>query len=578
MDERLARNISNIGSLEDLSQLEANARAKQALTPAISAAIRARSGELGRKLITERTGFDLTELSPAEEKVIQAISVYTAVKKREGSNANRTLNQIKEHGLLGAAERAVARARPTMGFATLAEEDQLGLTYEQIVIDHAEEFSPRALWFARRALDLPNESEKPPATAVTPVQSRTEALLRWLRERSLANGGPLPSHTNAEAAAVLGMDDMHRHGRVFGNIQSRIDYACYLRGLPPLGLTAEAPFDRAWQREGRSWDFPVPAMQAAAQARRWRSQDFDAVLQETERLPGQAHLPWRKELSNHELRVRRWAYGLADQRAEAGELTDEAQTSANAADPPLRNPIWSQDELILALDLYLRHPDALPSKESAEVLELSEFLGRLSRAQGNTNTATYRNANGVYMKMNNFRRFDPAYLAEGKVGLMRGNKEEETVWAEFSGAPSALAAEVLRIRQSLSQKALPVAAAPALEEPPYWVFVCNPKKWAIDRFLDRNIDFDTWGVRPSDREKFAPGQLSIVRVGVDHRTIAERNGAPPLVAGIYAVCMVESEAFAGLAPAMTSGVKARRARRVGRPCGYGTCALMPASR
>lgn len=79
MDERLARNISSIGSLEDLSQLEANARAKQALTPAISAAIKARSGELGRKLIAERTGLDLTDLSPAEEKVIQAISVYAAM-------------------------------------------------------------------------------------------------------------------------------------------------------------------------------------------------------------------------------------------------------------------------------------------------------------------------------------------------------------------------------------------------------------------------------------------------------------------------------------------------------------------
>lgn len=545
MDERLARNISNIPTLKDLSQLEANARAKEALTPAISAAIKARSDELGRKFITERTGLDLTELSPAEEKVIQAISVYAAVKKRAGSNANRTLNQIKEHGLLGAAERAVARAKPTMGFATLAKEDQLGLTYEQIVIDHADEFSPRALWFARRALDLPNESEKAPATAVTPVQSRTEVLLRWLRERSLANGGLLPTHTNAEAAEMLGMDDMHRHGRVFGNIQSRIDYACYTHNLPPLGLIAEAPFDRAWRREGRSWNFPVPAMQAAAQARRWRSQDFDAVLQETERLPGQAHLPWRKELSDHEARVRQWAYGLAEQATVAGEAVDGSAVIADADEPIRRNPIWSRDELILALDLYLRHRDALPGKESAEAVELSEFLVRLSEAQGNTNTATYRNANGVYMKMNNFRRFDPRYLAEGKVGLTRGNKEEETVWAEFSADPAALAAAVTRIRQSLSGEALPLAATPAPGETPYWVFVCNPKKWAIDRFLDRSIEFDTWGVRPSDRGRFAPGQLSIVRVGVDHRTVAERNGAPPLEAGIYAVCMLESAAFAG---------------------------------
>lgn len=36
-----------------------------------------------------------------------------------------------------------------------------------------------------------------------------------------------------------------------------------------------------------------------------------------------------------------------------------------------------------------------------------------------------------------------------------------------------------------------------------------------------------------------------MRVGVDHRTIAERGGKPALEAGIYALCEVESEAFDG---------------------------------
>jgi predicted RNA-binding protein with PUA-like domain len=79
----------------------------------------------------------------------------------------------------------------------------------------------------------------------------------------------------------------------------------------------------------------------------------------------------------------------------------------------------------------------------------------------------------------------------------------------------------------------------------YWVFVCNPKKWAIDKFLAQNIERDTWGIRPSDRERFAPGQLGIVRVGIDQRSAAERDGRPPLEAGIYALCEVESTAFDG---------------------------------
>lgn len=89
----------------------------------------------------------------------------------------------------------------------------------------------------------------------------------------------------------------------------------------------------------------------------------------------------------------------------------------------------SRGELILALDLYLRFRDALPSKDSAEVIELSTFLSR-NHAQDPAD-ATYRNPNGVYMKMNNFRHFDPEYIADGRVGLERGNKLEEVVWKEF---------------------------------------------------------------------------------------------------------------------------------------------------
>jgi hypothetical protein len=80
---------------------------------------------------------------------------------------------------------------------------------------------------------------------------------------------------------------------------------------------------------------------------------------------------------------------------------------------------------------------------------------------------------------------------------------------------------------------------------PYWVFVCNPRMWAIDRFLKRGIERDGWGVRQSDHHRFGPGQLGIVRVGVDRRTVAESQGRPRLEPGIYAICEVESGAFPG---------------------------------
>ena len=47
-----------------------------------------------------------------------------------------------------------------------------------------------------------------------------------------------------------------------------------------------------------------------------------------------------------------------------------------------RNPSWRREELILALDLYMRHRGALPGKGSREVAELSHTLNRLASALG----------------------------------------------------------------------------------------------------------------------------------------------------------------------------------------------------
>jgi len=49
-------------------------------------------------------------------------------------------------------------------------------------------------------------------------------------------------------------------------------------------------------------------------------------------------------------------------------------------------------------------------------------------------------------------------------------------------------------------------AAAILGAAPYRVFVCNRKKWAIDRFLDRGTEHDSWGVRAPHRRRIAPSQ------------------------------------------------------------------------
>ena len=95
----------------------------------------------------------------------------------------------------------------------------------------------------------------------------------------------------------------------------------------------------------------------------------------------------------------------------------------------MRNPSWSRDELIVALQFYLAHAPSIPGKGSHEILELSQFLYRLRVKLGGTVPEKFRNENGVHMTLMTFRRYDPAY--KGK-GLQNGNKDLGVVWNRFA--------------------------------------------------------------------------------------------------------------------------------------------------
>lgn len=117
---------------------------------------------------------------------------------------------------------------------------------------------------------------------------------------------------------------------------------------------------------------------------------------------------------------------------------------------------WTWDEHVLALELYMVNPASPPSKTSAQVVALSELLNRLGERRGIERSETYRNANGVYMKMMNFRRFDPAFQAAGKTGLSQGNKLEEEVWITFALDGAALTQAAQAIRTAISDDAVTI--------------------------------------------------------------------------------------------------------------------------
>lgn len=96
-----------------------------------------------------------------------------------------------------------------------------------------------------------------------------------------------------------------------------------------------------------------------------------------------------------------------------------------------RNPDWTRDEIMLALEFYLDHRNKIPGKGSAEIATLSEEIKRVAIALGLSGDEKFRNVNGVYMKIMNIRSHDPAYTSQGKVGLASASKLEEEVWSRF---------------------------------------------------------------------------------------------------------------------------------------------------
>ena len=69
----------------------------------------------------------------------------------------------------------------------------------------------------------------------------------------------------------------------------------------------------------------------------------------------------------------------------------------------------------------------------------------------------------------------------------------------------------------------------------YWTFMCDPKRWEIDKFLATNNEYDTYQVNDWYKDDVKPGQLGIIRVGIDHRTKKQLGERKKLSPGIYAV-------------------------------------------
>lgn len=115
-----------------------------------------------------------------------------------------------------------------------------------------------------------------------------------------------------------------------------------------------------------------------------------------------------------------------------------------------RNPDWTRDETILLFDLYLSAPRA--EKTHPEVIALSLVLRAAGRRDGRAVLPNFRNPPGIAMRLRNFGKHDPRAPPGQNAGLRPGGAIDAQVWREFGTDQSRLAAEVLRIRRSISSQ------------------------------------------------------------------------------------------------------------------------------
>lgn len=98
---------------------------------------------------------------------------------------------------------------------------------------------------------------------------------------------------------------------------------------------------------------------------------------------------------------------------------------------PEGRKLWTKDELILALSLYLKLPFGKLHSGTPEIIHLASILGRT--------------ASSIAMRLNNFASVDPYHQQRGIGGLPGGRKQVEPIWQEFINNKEALLFESERI-------------------------------------------------------------------------------------------------------------------------------------
>lgn len=110
----------------------------------------------------------------------------------------------------------------------------------------------------------------------------------------------------------------------------------------------------------------------------------------------------------------------------------------------MKNPVWNNEELILALDLYFSLNYGQMDGHNPQVRELSRLLSVMNQEQG-----FVRSPGSVSLKLANFKRIDPGFMGKG---MIRGGKLEKNVWEKYAGHKDLLRSKAEEIRAGIREE------------------------------------------------------------------------------------------------------------------------------
>lgn len=112
--------------------------------------------------------------------------------------------------------------------------------------------------------------------------------------------------------------------------------------------------------------------------------------------------------------------------------------------------LWTREELVLALNLYLKLPFGKLHSGTQEIVHLAGLIGRT--------------ASSVAMRLNYFAAVDPYHQKRGIIGLPGGKKQVEPIWNDFLNNKDELLFESERILATLEKQSLEEKFSDALQD------------------------------------------------------------------------------------------------------------------